>query len=169
MQAPANFENLPLRDIHLPSAISWWPPALGWWLMLLGLIALIACCFWFWNRRQRRNYQRLALLEIGQLEQQFLQHQDQQRLITALSRLLRQMALLHFNDEDCAGLVGDDWLAFLDRTARQNSFSQGTGCVLATGPYLSQVPEIDSSALLTLCRDWIKRLPLAPKPVRRQR
>ena len=33
-------EQIPLRDLHLPDAISWWPLAPGWWIVLgLALIA----------------------------------------------------------------------------------------------------------------------------------
>ena len=39
MNAPAMNE-LPLRDIHLPDAVSWWPPAIGWWLLAIIIVAL---------------------------------------------------------------------------------------------------------------------------------
>ena len=29
---------LPLRDIQLPDAVSWWPLAMGWWLLLLVMV-----------------------------------------------------------------------------------------------------------------------------------
>lgn len=28
-------EELPLRDIHLPETIGWFPPAIGWWLLII--------------------------------------------------------------------------------------------------------------------------------------
>ena len=31
-------EQIPLRDLHLPEAIGWWPLAPGWWVV----IALVA-------------------------------------------------------------------------------------------------------------------------------
>jgi hypothetical protein len=39
---PTDSSELPLRDIQLPAAVSWWPPAVGWWLVLglLGIAAL---------------------------------------------------------------------------------------------------------------------------------
>ena len=27
-------QQIPLRDLHLPDAISWWPLAPGWWLAI---------------------------------------------------------------------------------------------------------------------------------------
>ncbi|MGB5726303.1 MAG: DUF4381 domain-containing protein, partial [Thiogranum sp.] len=45
---------LPLRDIHLPDPLSWWPPAPGWWLLLTLLVA-IALLGGYLLHRYRRN------------------------------------------------------------------------------------------------------------------
>ena len=33
---------LPLRDLHLPEPVGWWPPAPGWWILLLLVTTLLA-------------------------------------------------------------------------------------------------------------------------------
>jgi hypothetical protein len=164
-----NPESLPLRDIHLPPAISWWPPAPGWWLLLLVVILLIIAAYKILQHRKCRHFQRLALTQLSALEEQHNDLNNTQELLQALSRLLRQTAQLHFPRNDCAGLVGEAWLTFLDQGRPDNSFSQGVGRILADGPYLSQNVEIDSKALFSVCRNWLQRLPPAPKPLRRQR
>ncbi len=166
--APLNPESLPLRDIHLPPAVSWWPPAPGWWLLLGLLLLLTVAGFWLWQRWQRRHFQRLALRELQRVQQQHSQQADDRQLLQDLSRLLRQTALLHFPQSPCAGLVGEDWLRFLDQRLDDEGFSQGIGRSLADGPYLPQTQQLDAPALLDLCRRWLRRLPLVPKPVRRQ-
>lgn len=166
--APMTPESLPLRDIHLPPPISWWPPAPGWWLLSLVVLLLIVFSIWLWRRRQRAIYRRLALRQLQELERQYRQQQDAGELLQALSRLLRQAAQLHFPLGDCAGLIGADWLHFLDRRLGGENFSQGAGRVLALGPYLPQPPDVDAAALLALCRRWLRRLPLAPKSERRR-
>ena len=160
--APFNPETLSLRDIHLPPPISWWPPAPGWWLSLIIMLLLAVIGCWFWRRWQRRRYRRLLLNRLQQLEEQFRQQTDLQQLLKALSQLLRQAALLHFPPAECAGLVGESWLRFLDRALPGELFSTGVGRVLADGPYLPQPEVLDTAALLTLCRRWLRRLPPAP-------
>ncbi|MCK4508782.1 MAG: DUF4381 domain-containing protein [Desulfuromonadales bacterium] len=174
--APMTPESLPLRDIHLPPAISWWPPAPGWWLLLFGVILLIAVGYTFRQQRQRRHLRRLALSQLDELERQYDEHTNPRQLLQGLSRLLRQAAQLHFPQSNCAGLVGEAWLDFLDQRPNDKSFSQGdksfsqgVGRLLADGPYLPLNTEIDSAALLSLCRNWLKQLPPAPKPQRRPR
>ena len=39
MNPAVDVSQLPLRDIHLPAAIGWWPPALGWWLLAALVLA----------------------------------------------------------------------------------------------------------------------------------
>ncbi len=160
---PTTAETLPLHDIHLPVAISWWPPAPGWWLLLIAILLLIIGSVWFWHRRQRRHYRRLLLRQLQELEQQYRQQNDEQKLLQELSRLLRQAAQLHFPTRSSVGLVCDDWLNFLDQTLGGKDFSQGCGRALALGPYLRQTPEVDAEALFILCRRWLRRLPPAPK------
>ena len=166
-QNPINPAELPLRDIHLPPAVSWFPPAPGWWLLLASLILTIIACVWWLRRYRRGNYRRLALRQLQQLEQQYQQHSDDRQLLQGLSRLLRQAAQLHYPGSACAGLVGNEWLQFLDQPLGGNDFSQGCGQPLAVGPYQAESPELDGSALLALGRRWLRRLPLAPPAERR--
>ena len=152
-QPPANW---PLRDIHLPTDIGWWPLAPGWWL-LLGLILLVALLILLLVRfRQRRRLRRLALRQLEQLAQL-----PEDQLLIPLSRLLRQAAISHFPRHETASLNGQTWLEFLDRPFAEQPFTQGAGSCLADAPY-RPAAQIDAAALIDLCRRWLKKLPPQP-------
>lgn len=167
--APLTPDSLPLRDIHLPAPVSWWPPAPGWWLLAVGIIVLIFTCFWLRQRSRRRRFKRLALSRLDQLEQQYRNQGDDLQLQQELSCLLRQAAILHYPKSNCAGLIGETWLKFLDQTLDGKSFSQGVGQLLESGPYRPRPADFDARELLGLCRSWLQRLPPLPKTARAQR
>jgi hypothetical protein len=145
--------DLPLRDIHLPSEIGWWPVALGW-LLLLGLMVLVAIAVWlFLVYRRRRRLRRLALLRLSELSAL-----PEGQLVRSLSRLLRQAAISHFPHNETAGLCGDDWLEFLDRPFVDKPFATGIGRRLIDAPYRQDVT-LDRAALIALCQRWLKKLP----------
>jgi len=161
--APFNPQSLPLHDIHLPVPVSWWPPALGWWFLLGLLLLLLALAVLFRRQRRRSHNRRLALRELDQMAQL-----PPGELAASLSQLLRRSALCHFPRQDCAGLVGNAWLEFLDRPFKDQPFSQGIGRSLLDAPYNPNAA-IESQELLNLCRRWLKKLPLRGAASRRGR
>ena len=155
--------NLPLHDIHLPDPVNWWPLAPGWWI-LCGLLLLLVVAVWeFQCFRQRRRLRRLALRQLEELTKL-----SEILLATALSRLLRQAAISHFSQQDCAGLSGQAWLEFLDQPFNNQPFTNGVGNCLSDAPYRPET-QIDSVALIDLCRRWLKKLPPQKRHSKRKR
>jgi len=154
---------LPLRDIHLPADIGWWPLAPGWWLLLAMTLLLALGLGLLVRFRRRRRLRRLALAQLGNL-----QTLEGNQLAAALSRLLRQAALAHFPRHQVAGLTGAAWLQFLDRPFSDQPFQSGVGRCLVEAPYRNDV-QVAGPDLLALARRWLKQLPPQPPSARRGR
>ncbi len=146
---------LPLKDIVLPEPIGWWPPAIGWWLLLV-LIVLLLYLFWRgvkWLRRKTAVKTALKLLKRIQQDDGL----SNQQKLAELSMLLRRVAI-STDAADVAGLTGQAWLQFLDRSLPDQPFSQGAGQCLATAQYQPDTPDnIDLDAVFVLCEQWIKK------------
>lgn len=148
---------LPLRDIHLPDPVSWWPPAPGWW-MLVTLLVAIALLSGFLHHRYRRNaLQRAAQQALHKIGEDYRQSGDALLLAQQLSILLRRVSLSCYPRQQVAGLTGRAWLSLLDRTLPGDEFQQGAGRVLIDAPY-SLDSRVDGAALLRLCERWLRQL-----------
>lgn len=156
-----NATPLPLRDIHLPEPISWWPPALGWWLLagtLLGIgIAIQAWRMW----RARFRIRDAALAEIARIRARHARHADPALLAADLSALLRRVCLHLHPPHQVASLTGPAWLELLERTTPHFSFSNAGGAPLINAPFEPD-PIFDPEALLNACQGWILALPPVP-------
>jgi hypothetical protein len=154
-----NPEQLPLRDIHLPEAIGWWPLAPGWWLLIaLALIGLGLLLRWYLQRRARGAARRLALQHLGRLTAEYEQHRDAVAFMAQLSSLLRRTMLAYAPRADVAGLTGDAWLAWLDRDLEAPLFRSGAGRRLLELPYRRPDEEITSMELLDVVAAVRQRL-----------
>jgi len=147
-------QQLPLKDIHIPDAIIWWPPAIGWWLMALLVILLIAGGIWLVKHLTRKTAVKTAkklLLSIKQNTEI-----DNQHKLVELSKLIRRVAVSNLPRSRVAGLIGQDWLLFLDSSVKGAPFSEGIGQLLANAPYRNTSPsDGEISQLLSLCQDWL--------------
>lgn len=156
-----NAHELPIRDIHLPDAILWWPPALGWWLLLLILVGipLLLWALRVWHRRGQLKREALAALQ--QIEEQFNESNNGQQLLVNLSALLRRVAISRYPQSEVASLTGEAWLQFLN--GDRAIFSETLAASLQLGPYQSAC-DVDGVALLAACREWIAQLPAGGRP-----
>lgn len=147
---------LPLRDLHLPETIGWWPLAPGWWI-LIGLAALgLGYLAWRWYGAWVRNApRRFALRELARCEADYLEHGDPVTLGKQLSELLRRGMLAYAPREEIAGLTGEAWLQWLDRELPVPYFHTEGGKSLLTLPYRDpndDFSDIDIGALLAAVR-----------------
>ena len=150
---------LPLKDIHLPEAIGWWPVAPGWWILLL-LIGLLIFAVVIWLRRLARQ----AFVKHAQkilLSLKTTSEKDNYQKLCELSVLLRRVAITVSPEEEVASLTGSAWLAYLDNSVDELPFSKGIGACLAEDPYRQphwQLPlaESEIAALFHLCEQWLK-------------
>jgi len=152
-------EGLDLRDIHLPAEPGLWPPAPGWWLLFVLIMAVV---LWLgrlgWGRYRRWRRRQRILAELDRLRREDLRGPA---LITAVSTLLKRVALMRYPRTEVAALTGDAWLAFLDRSGGDGRFVGGAGQVLADAAYAPEserfAQDFDQQALFDVARDWLRR------------
>ncbi len=147
---------LPLRDLHLPEAIGWWPLAPGWWaiivLVLFGLGWLILRA---WRVRQFNAPRRYAVRALGAFEAEYITHRNPVALGQQVSELLRRSMIAYAPRQEVAGLTGESWLEWLDRDLPVPYFHTEGGKSLLQLPYRDpegDLSDIDINALLAAVR-----------------
>ncbi len=153
---------LPLRDIHLPDAVSGWPPAIGWWLLPL-IILLLALLIYkapeyikkYKQRHKKIAYKKIALQELKTISENDLQAGDTLRHI---SGLLRRIALSYLPRENVAALTGNQWIEQLNKLSSQAVFSDEISELLINATYQAKI-SFDRQALISCCEQWINQLP----------
>lgn len=146
---------LPLRDIHLPASVDWFPPAPGWWIVgVVLMVALVAGVFWIWRRHRRNRFIREAQALLAGLRATAGQRTALQQ-VDEIAALIRRVAMSRYGRHEVAGHTGDAWLQFLDRSGKTRGFTQGPGRIL--GPLRFRPdPAVDVDALAQLAADWIR-------------
>ena len=89
-------EQIPLRDLHLPEAIGWWPLAPGWWVVIALIIGALFYLFRLYlHTRARGAARRHALRQLNELTAAFEQHRDTVAFSSGVSELLRRTMLAY--------------------------------------------------------------------------
>jgi hypothetical protein len=155
MTTAINPSELPLRDIHIPEAISWWPLAIGWWITLALIPMLLWISFLIYKRLTRKTALKTAKKLLVQLKTD-ASKTDAEKLIE-ISMLIRRVAISISPREECASLTGNAWLEYLDKSLKDNSFTHGIGQCLADVSYRKNTNEnINISELINLVERWLK-------------
>ena len=97
-----------LRDIRLPTDISWWPLAPGWWvLMILAALTIGWLILSLTKRYRSRLYRRQALAQLQHIE---LSADNQ---LVAIFETLKQTANIAYPNQHFSSLGIAKFIAFL--------------------------------------------------------
>lgn len=146
-----------LKDIHLPSDVSWWPLALGWWVLLALFFIMMATALYLYIRSLRKTKRELvieqSLLLFHHIQQQSLNPKE---LLMELSELLRRTAISLYGRDVTANLAGNEWLEFLNKHGASKAFTEGVGQAFRDQPYRPEV-KYNRPALLGLTNHWLQQ------------
>jgi hypothetical protein len=141
----------PLRE---PAAVGWWPPAPLWWLLALGLSLLVALLgYRVWRRRRDAAYRRRALRRLDELHREWLDRPDDVRYVQDVNALLKATALHCYPPQSVAGLSGERWRLFLERSTG----GDGASAAALTDNLYCPRPPVDGEAVYRFGRHWLHR------------
>jgi hypothetical protein len=173
MNPTIDVSQLPLRDIHLPAPIGWWPPALGWWLV--AALVLVAGAL-FAVHYYRARHKRAALRAVTRVRKALEEGAEPVACLQFLSTVLRRFAMTSVArtrtavdaEPEVAGLIGERWLRYLDGRWAKTEFSAGAGRQLLAAPYArpNSVARDKAIELAALCTAWLVAQPAAGRPRR---
>ncbi|MEO8467635.1 MAG: DUF4381 domain-containing protein [Gammaproteobacteria bacterium] len=160
---PNDVSSLPLRDIHLPGPVGWWPPAIGWWLVAtLVLVGVALYALRYYQTRHRR----VALKSLGRVRAALEQGMEPVGCLQNMSTVLRRFAMTSAArardtesaaEQDVPGLIGQRWLAYLDSRWERDTFVSGAGRALLAAPYARphSIERETALELTALCAEWL--------------
>jgi len=139
-----------------PPEAPWGPPAPGWWGLLLAALVLVAVGIRYARPRWRRwRMRRRLLAELEAIARRHREGAPENVTAADVSQLLRRAALERFPQIGAAGLVGDDWIAFLAARDRTPGRFESLRNALTAAPYCSSGTLADANALLIAVRGWL--------------
>jgi hypothetical protein len=167
-----------LRDIQGITGVPWWPLAPGWWLILAAFV-VIAYATYHWRAILRLRvpipgitlgtWRWDAAAQLRSLRRRALAEQDAKTTAGELSELLRRIAMARWGRDACAGLNGEDWLAWLGAKDPKGFPWRERGRLLISAPYAPAGPlsDRDLFALIDAAYAWVSAPD--PKPQRESR
>ena len=146
---------IPLRDLHLPEKIGWWPLAPGWWFMAALLVVLAVACVLIYWRWRRYRLQRVATAILDRIQSEFERTGDGQQAVREISVLLRRITLAL--KPTAASFTNGPWLSTLEELGTRVPLDLES--IIASSPYqnpaTSPLAAAEVVRTIDFAREWI--------------
>lgn len=144
-------------EIVVPPGVRFTPVTVAWYVLFVAVTALVVFVALRALQRYRHNaYRRAALAELAELEKA-AGGSERDAALARVPGLLKRCALSAFARETVAGLSGDRWLAFLERTA-PGAMNDAAKSALQTLVIrdASALPKTEATALFEGVERWMR-------------
>jgi len=141
-----------LRDIHLPSAIGWWPLAPGWWLVIAGvLLFTLLLTFYLWKRYW--SSRQIALRHLNTIETT-IATQSSNVILWHLAVLIKRLVLAYAPRKEVAKLHGQAWIHYCNQMSK-HALNDSTTILLTEKLYQTECKSEIKPCIQNI-RAWIK-------------
>ena len=131
------------------------PLPVDFWIAITGMISFVVLIRLAWIRYHRLTAKKYANEEVERLMKKF--PQDDYRLATELSLLMRRIALMKYPREKVCALSGKTWREFLDKTTKKDFFKAEAGDIVEKIMFIppEQFKNENMSELIEATKQWI--------------
>lgn len=155
-----------LIDIQGLDYIGWWPLSLTWWLIIAVACGGLGLAVYILIRKlqYRSSWQYRAHAKLAAMHSQIgvVAHKD---ILQKLSMEMRKIAMLSSNRENCAGLIGNKWLQWLQEHDPAGFDWLQNGALLISAQYMPDAVTADAviaypvqiSQLITAAQGWVAK------------
>ena len=147
-----------LRDIHTPDPVSLWPLAPGWWILLILVLLLILLIRYLLTRKRKPKVKKLASEELQNILADYEIQRNGFRAAGEISLFIRKVLVAKNGNEAVAGLIGNDWLEYLDSASGTDLFTKGGASIIATLPYRQFQEDLDLQDLISATKSLVNKL-----------
>lgn len=152
-----------LRDIQGLDSISAWPLAIGWWIIISMIAAglIVAAIYAYKRYKYKRSWQFSSFQALQNIETQLQEGSaDNKSMLHQLAVEMRRIAMQKFARETCAGLVGKQWLTWLQQHDPHKFAWESNGQVLIQFQYMPEINHLEPSKLQNLinaAKQWVRK------------
>ena len=151
-------ENIKLNPLMEPSPVAFSMDTIGWKILFAQLLIIILySAYKFYLHYKHNKYRRLAVAKIIEISQ--LSDNEMPSMISQIMFQIKQTALLTFDREKVASLEGNQWLQFLQQTAKDVHFVEYKDVIISSvykGEVSSEV-DFDKNDFVKNSIKWIKK------------
>ena len=142
-----------LKGLHVPATPDMFPVAMGWWIVIISIFVFVLLLY-FAVYAWLHSIHRQVSKELKKIEK----ITDGKELLKSINQLAKQVAISRFGRKKIASLYEDEWVTFMNKTAKKEIFSKEYVDLLHKNMYAKK-NDMSDSKRQTVLRDyeeWIR-------------
>lgn len=132
----------------------------GWYVVGALLMLLLLASAILWYRHYKRNrYRAAALLQLAKKKELLIPQQQYDVLMYESDLLVKRVAMKKYGRNNVAGLTASQWIAYINQTWKEKSFTNEEGQLLSQKVYAfnNNISKEEAETFVEKSKRWIRK------------